>query len=382
MAFLLACGSDEPPPPAYEEELAAPEPVEEVVPDAPTYLSLRELADQAVDEADGAAAGLAFVDRYLLSGDVNDLVEALGRFDEAGGGGAARIEALLELRDVAAAEQALRSEGSPAQKARAQMLRGKYADAEATLASAPAGLATSRARAALLAATGDYAKADVVLAEAALVPGLPPALKATVLAEQAELDLDRGSGGAALKDIDAIDATMTEWWRADELRAQALLLQGDPDAALALLEPWANAGQRPELIDVAAEATLAAGLPAKAGTWAASALGDHNRRFEISASAAASPLLDHWLTFEDGDPEAVLGLAEEQARLTGDVRSMTLLAHARLVTGDAAGAARAVEDSVADGASTPGLHAVGVAAYEALGDAAKASEHAAKLAAF
>ena len=382
LMVLMSCGSSEAPPEAPVEEFVAPEPVEEIAPAAPAYLALRELADQAVDEADGLQAGLAFVDRFLLSGDVNDLVEALGRFEEGGGGGAARIEALLELHDVAAAEQALRAEGSAAQKARAQMLRGKYADATTTLETAPAGLATSRTRAALLRATGDYAKADVVLSEAVLLPGLPPALKATVLAEQAELDLDRGAGAAALKDIDAIDGVMTGWWRADELRARALMLQGDPDAALAVLEPWANAGERPELMDVAAQATLAAGLPAKASTWAASALGDHNRRFEISASAAASPLIWHWLVFEDGEPDQVVGLAEEQARILGDVRTLTLLAHARLVTGDTAGAVQAVEKSLASGASTPSLHAVAAEAYRGAGDTAKASEHEGKLAGF
>jgi len=331
------------------------------------YLALREAADQAVDQASGLDAGLAFVDRYVLSGDIQDMVEALGRFDEAGGGGAARVEALLELHDVVGADTALRSTGSDAQRARAAMLRGDYRTAEELLVAAPSGLATARAKARLYRATGRPSQADAALAEA-LNSDLPPALAATVHAERAELDLDRRDASGALADLEALDAVMAGWWRADELRAQALMLSGDPDAALALLETWANAGQRPELIDVAAQATLAAGLPAKASTWAASALGDHHRRFEVAAAAAAGPLIGHWLTFEDGEPDQVLALAEEQARVLGDVTTLTLLAHTRLVTGDPSGAITAAERALASGASTRALHEVAAAAFRALGD--------------
>lgn len=191
------------------------------------------------------------------------------------------------------------------------------------------------------------------------------------------IDLDQGDAAAALVHYAEADAALAGYWLVEEHQAEALLLTGETERALALYRDVVARTGSPELQGALAELLLEQGQEAEARDLVAQADATYAEQLALFPEAATGHALDHVLTWGE-DPARALELAERNAELRPHGAALAQLSQARLAAGDAAGALKAAEEGLATGTRSAELFLAAAAAAQASGAAEQSASYLAQ----
>ncbi len=154
--------------------------------------------------------------------------------------------------------------------------------------------------------------------------------------------------------------------------AQTHALQGDVVGAVQRYEAIVAKAPVPEIMDALAFTLRLQGRGAESRAWAAKAGVLWAERYRLLPEAAAAHLVEHELAL--GDPRLALPIAKAYALRRPHGASLTLLARAQLLTGDAKGALSTLHRAEKTGWRSAGLYLALAEAHTALGDDDAAEE--------
>ncbi len=148
--------------------------------------------------------------------------------------------------------------------------------------------------------------------------------------------------------------------------AQTLAVKGDLDGAVKRYEAIVAKAPLPEIMDALAFTLRLQGRGPESRAWAAKAGLLWADRYRLLPEAASAHLVEHELAL--GDPRLALPIARADAMRRPHGASLTLLARAQLLTGDAKGALATLRRAERSGWRTAGLFIALADTHAALGD--------------
>lgn len=154
--------------------------------------------------------------------------------------------------------------------------------------------------------------------------------------------------------------------------AQTQALEGDVDGAVRRYESIVAKAPLPEIMDALAFTLRLQGRGPESRAWAAKAGVLWAERYRLLPEAAVAHLVEHELAL--GDPGLALPIARADALRRPHGASLTLLARAQLLTGDAKGALATLQRAERTGWRSAGLYLALADARAALGDDDAAEE--------
>ena len=185
------------------------------------------------------------------------------------------------------------------------------------------------------------------------------------------IDLDQGQPAAALAHYRDAETALSGYWLVDEHIAEALVLTGQAEAAMARYVDVVERTHSPELQGALAGLLMARGESDEAEALLAAAEATYDQQLVRFPEAAAGHALSHTLEWSE-DTAAALALAERNAEIRPNGAALSLLSQARLAHGDAVGAVSAAQQGLATGTRSADLLVAAAAAAAAVGDGAAA----------
>ncbi|CAH0496311.1 hypothetical protein NVSP9465_01342 [Novosphingobium sp. CECT 9465] len=148
--------------------------------------------------------------------------------------------------------------------------------------------------------------------------------------------------------------------------AQTQALDGDMAGAIKRYEAIVAKAPLPEVMDALAFTLRLQGRGAESRAWADKAATLWAERMKLAPEAAAAHVVEHELAL--GDPARALPIARADAARRPHGATLTLLARAQLLTGDAKGALATLERAEKTGWRSAGLYLALADTHTALGD--------------
>lgn len=219
--------------------------------------------------------------------------------------------------------------------------------------------------------TGNYDAARKGYEKSAELSKREPYSHSWALLHRGIVELETDNVADALTWYEKADAAFSGWYLVEEHIAEAKLLLGDPDAAIALYESILARTPSGEFMAAMAESYAAKGDEAKEKEWLDKARAAFERDIAKLPSAASGHALEFYL---DHDHKRALELAKSNFELRPNHESRLLLAQAHLANGSQKEAEEVLRP-VADSAwATPGFLATVAVVFDGQPAGAKAAE--------
>jgi tetratricopeptide (TPR) repeat protein len=205
--------------------------------------------------------------------------------------------------------------------------------------------------------TGQVAEADELYRRAAdMIPARDMRSYAWIELQRGLLDLEYGRHAQALEHYRLADRAYSGYWLIEEHIAEALLLSGRTDDAVALYRNIIGRTPHPEFI-AALAAILKPGDAATAATLYSQADILYARQYELYPEAVAGHLIEYLLRKQEIDPR-LQPYAEQNHALRPNAEAKLLLARAWLKLGNVASASSLLNEILQTPWRTPEVSAL------------------------
>lgn len=351
----------------------------------------RERVARAPDEwLPRASLASAWLADFRLSGNVESLGSARREYSlvqslapDPAGAPLALADFALATHDIVAAKSAIEVFSraavppTPVERSEAFAMRGDIAFYNADFAAARGYLAQAEAlapgvgidirQALLLRSTGEFDRALARLAVASNGASRTPLMLASIALQAGVIESSRGNYAKARAWYERADMLFPGYWLTRLHLAEAQLVAGEDQQAIAELESIAEQAPRPEAMDMLALIYRVKGQRAQSLEWSGRASAVWRKRVAEFRDAYGAHAAEHELVF--GDPKRALELAVENRRARPYGEARILLANALIANGRPE---RALEELIAaedSGWRSATLFAAKAQAFEMLGRA-------------